>query len=229
MRCFFACLVCFLLSTTIASESDPRTKRSEKLKHWRHMKKFAECDSRATATPQSRASTLSDRQERVNDGSKVDLSKRDEDKSEVDVPTHLYDMHPGLTSKDAPKGVRRFDAVVNTITSRCADLESGERTKVSEGSKVSAADRTDRLPHCGSTWPLRGSWLKQGEVNTWTFEPSACQQHPEQPPSSSSSTTTTRVYETLKTCLANRRVIILGNSIGRQFAFELPVLLDLQQ
>jgi hypothetical protein len=193
------------------------------------MKKFAEYDSPATVTPQSPASTLSNRQEHVNDGSKADPSK-----SEVAVPTHLYDMHPGPTSEDAPKGVRRFDAAVNTITSRCADLESGERTDVSKGSKVSAADRTDRLTHCGSTWPLRGSWLKQGDVNAWTFEPSACQQHPEQPPNSSSSsssttTTTTRVYAALKTCLANRRVIILGNSIGRQFAFELPVLLDLQQ
>jgi len=101
-------------------------------------------------------------------------------------------------------------------------------------SKVSASDRADRLPHCGSTWPLRGWWLKQGDVNTWTFDPSVCEQHPEQPPnpsssSSSSTTTTNRVYAALKTCLANRRVIILGNSIGRQFAFELPVLLDLQE
>jgi hypothetical protein len=33
----------------------------------------------------------------------------------------------------------------------------------------------------------------------------------------------------LKTCLANCRVIILGNSIARQFVFELPVLLNLHQ
>jgi hypothetical protein len=136
-------------------------------------------------------------------------------------------MHPGLTSEYAPKGVHRFDAAVNTITSRCTDLESGERTKVSKGLKVSVSDRTDRLTHCDSTWTLRGSWLKQGDVNAWTFEPSACHQHPEQTPNSSSSsssttTTTTRVYVTLKTCLSNRRVIILGYSIGRQFALELP-------
>ena len=53
------------------------------------MKKFAEYDSPATATPQ----------EHVNDGSKADLRKSDEDKGEVAVSTHLYDMHPGLTSE----------------------------------------------------------------------------------------------------------------------------------
>ena len=57
------------------------------------MKKFAEYDSPGTATSQSPASTLSNRQEHVNDRSKVDLSKSDEDKGEVAVPTHLYDMH----------------------------------------------------------------------------------------------------------------------------------------
>ena len=72
MRSWVACLVCFLLSAT-AGEKDTWQNSSEKLKHWRHVKKLAEYDRPAIATPQ--ASALGNRQEHQSDI--------------VPVPTHL--------------------------------------------------------------------------------------------------------------------------------------------
>ena len=72
MRSWFPCLFGFLLSVAIASETDPPPKSSsEKLQHWRHVKKFVEYDPPPIAT--SPASALGNRQE--NDGGKACLRK----------------------------------------------------------------------------------------------------------------------------------------------------------
>jgi hypothetical protein len=57
--------------------------------------------------------------------------------------------------------------------------------------------------HCGRTWPIEGAW------NSSTFAPSNCngQALPQ---------------EQMLRCLRRRKVFALGNSIMRQFAFELP-------
>ena len=73
-------MLCFVLSVAIASEKDPRhprhprhppLHRQEKLKYWRHVKKFVEYDLPPIAT--SPASALGNRQE--NDGGKACLRK----------------------------------------------------------------------------------------------------------------------------------------------------------
>jgi hypothetical protein len=55
------CLLCLALSVAVASEKDKPPKRSEKIRHWRHVKKFAEYDRPAMATPQSPASAPGNR------------------------------------------------------------------------------------------------------------------------------------------------------------------------
>jgi hypothetical protein len=55
-------------SVAIAREEDPRPNSSEKLQQWRHVKRFAEHEPPAIATPQSPASALGNRQEHENDG-----------------------------------------------------------------------------------------------------------------------------------------------------------------
>ena len=64
-------MVCVAFSVATAREEDPRPNRSEKLKQWRHVKRFAEHEPPAIATPQSLASALGNRQEHENDGGKL--------------------------------------------------------------------------------------------------------------------------------------------------------------
>ena len=81
MRSWFPCLVCFVLSVAIASEKDPRhprhprhppLHRQEKLKYWRHVKKFVEYD------PPPVGNRLYHRQELENDGGKAYLKKSED-------------------------------------------------------------------------------------------------------------------------------------------------------
>ena len=71
----------------MASETDPRPSSSEKLEHWRQMKKFAQYDPPPIANKQSTPPAVGNRQEHYTYGGKVDLSKS----GEVDVffPTHV--------------------------------------------------------------------------------------------------------------------------------------------
>ena len=51
MRRWFSCLICFfVLSAANAIQKDPPPKSSEKLKHWRHVKQFAEYDAQDKKT-----------------------------------------------------------------------------------------------------------------------------------------------------------------------------------
>jgi hypothetical protein len=51
MRRWFSCLLCFfVLSAANAIQKDPPPKSSEKLKHWRHVKQFAEYDAQDKKT-----------------------------------------------------------------------------------------------------------------------------------------------------------------------------------
>jgi hypothetical protein len=87
-------LVCFAISVAIAREKDPRPNSSEKLKQWRHVKRFAEHEPPATATPQSPAL-----QEHENDGEKLnrnfpstDSDADTERKHGLDHPTVVVDI-----------------------------------------------------------------------------------------------------------------------------------------
>lgn len=68
---------------------------------------------------------------------------------------------------------------------------------------------------CSRTVPLHGTWnTSSADIKEWTFTP--------------------RVHcnaavvsnEQARSCLRDRRVFALGNSIARQFAFELPAVVD---
>jgi hypothetical protein len=73
MQGWVGCLIWLVFSATAAGEKDMWQNSSEKLKHWRHVKKLAEYDRPAIATPQ--ASALGNSQEHQKDI--------------VPVPTHL--------------------------------------------------------------------------------------------------------------------------------------------
>jgi len=80
-----------LLSAETSSETDPR---SPNLKHWSHVKKFAEHDPPVIATPQSPASAPGKRQEYENDGGKADLRNGQECEFEVGVLSQLTSHLP---------------------------------------------------------------------------------------------------------------------------------------
>lgn len=66
--------------------------------------------------------------------------------------------------------------------------------------------------HCGKAWPLHGNWSYQGESSHWNYTTQGC---------NGSQIELSRLHE----CFRERTFFILGNSISRQFAFELPRLL----
>ncbi len=99
MRSWCVWLVCFAISAAIAREKDPRPNSSEKLKQWRHVKRFAEHEPPAIATPQSRASALGRGQVLENDGGKLtrNFTRADSDadterKHGLDHPTVVVDI-----------------------------------------------------------------------------------------------------------------------------------------
>ena len=71
------------------------------------------------------------------------------------------------------------------------------------------------MRHCGRTWPIRGAWSITN--NEWRYAPSNCEMAPLAAPGAAAP---------LARCLENRRVFALGNSVARQFAFELPALIN---
>lgn len=65
---------------------------------------------------------------------------------------------------------------------------------------------------CGMSWPLQGDWKFEGEPEEWEFVPKGCDG-------------SALPLSGLTECLKGRTLYLFGNSITRQFAFELPRLL----
>ena len=82
----------------------------------------------------------------------------------------------------------------------------------SQAAGITAAAASAR--HCGRTWPIAGAWSRTS--GTWSYRPSNCEMAP---------LAAAGAGEPLAQCLAGRRVFALGNSVARQFAFELPTLI----
>lgn len=77
---------------------------------------------------------------------------------------------------------------------------------------ISNLSYSPALPDCGKEWPLKGTWSYEGQPEEWKYKPRGCQG-------------SILSAERLISCFKGRTLFLFGNSISRQFAFELPRLL----
>jgi hypothetical protein len=97
-----------------------------------------------------------------------------------------------------------------TILSLAALLVLLEDQAVEQALQIQSISRV--LPDCGKAWPLKGEWNREGEPEEWEYVPEGCDG-------------STFPLEGLTDCFKGRTLYLFGNSITRQFAFEVPRLL----
>jgi len=72
---------------------------------------------------------------------------------------------------------------------------------------------TSDLLACGRTWPVTPEWRHLNDSSTATYTTNSCRLPP------------FPAKEEMTQCLTGRKVFLLGNSIARQFAYHVPILL----
>lgn len=88
-------------------------------------------------------------------------------------------------------------------------------------SKTNPQDQETSVPSCRRTWPIIPKWHNLDNPDNATYTTASC----ELPHDNAAGLPLSMSKEENSQCLAGRRIFLLGNSIARQFAYHVPLLL----